>query len=85
MSQDQQQTTTPGPWVIFHADGVSSVMPAMRPGEIATGITNEADARLIAVAPDLLAACKLAVAAMGNKDAARHIEAVIARAEGRRL
>jgi len=36
-----------------------------------------ADALLIAAAPDLLAACRLAVAAMGNMDAARAIQDAI--------
>jgi hypothetical protein len=42
-----------------------------------------ATARLIAAAPTLLAACKLAVAVLGNTDAAWHIEGAIACAEGR--
>jgi hypothetical protein len=49
---------TPGPWTIFVCDGISSVMPAMRPGDICTGVKNDDDARLIAAAPELLAACK---------------------------
>lgn len=48
------KTPTPGPWVIFSCDGVYSVMPAMREGDIATGITVEADAVLIAASLDLL-------------------------------
>ena len=51
-------THTPGPWVIFHCDGISSIMPAMREGEIATNIRNDDDARLIASAPELVAALK---------------------------
>lgn len=40
-------------------------------------------ARLFAAAPELLEACKLAVAAMGPMDAARHIQKAIDKAEGR--
>lgn len=49
---------TPGPWIVFFADrdGPNDVLPAGRPGHIALNIQSEADARLIAAAPDLLAA-----------------------------
>lgn len=42
---------TPGPWALFHCEGEYSVMPAMRPGDIATGIRNKADAQALAHAP----------------------------------
>lgn len=42
-----------------------------------------ADAWLLAAAPDLLEACRVAVAAMGNIDAAQHIQRAIDKAEGK--
>lgn len=49
---------TSGPWVVFQdrtTDGmIFTVMPAGRPGDIATNIENGSDARLIAAAPDML-------------------------------
>lgn len=47
---------TPGPWIVFHSDedGPNDVLPAMRPGHIALSIAVDADASLIAAAPDLL-------------------------------
>ena len=53
---------TPGPWVQFIYDGLLSILPAGRPGEVAQvwvedGLPNaEANARLIAAAPELYAA-----------------------------
>lgn len=46
---------TPGPWIVFHSDedGPNDVLPAMRAGHIALSIPVDADARLIAAAPDL--------------------------------
>ena len=55
---------TPGPWVVFLDGGhASTVMPAGRPGDIcvmeAVGHPEtDANAALIAAAPDLLAACE---------------------------
>jgi len=60
---------TPGPWTIFRLDGVETIMPAMREGEIATGITNPADATLIQAAPELVAALE---AFMAWDDAGMH-------------
>ena len=50
---------TPGPWIIFHDNGLNVILPAMRDGTIADMIRNDADAYLIAAAPDLLGALKL--------------------------
>ena len=50
---------TPGPWVVFQDQSDSvifTVMPAGRAGDVANNIKNGSDARLIAAAPDLLAA-----------------------------
>lgn len=53
---------TPGPWVIFHCDGISAVMPAMREGDVCDNIRNDADAAFIAASRDLIprlvAACR---------------------------
>ena len=45
---------TPGPWIIFYDEGFPyAVLPAGRPGEICRcSDKNEANARLIAAAPD---------------------------------
>lgn len=47
---------TPGPWVHVKVEDLYDVCPAMRPGAIALDISNEPNARLIAAAPDMLAA-----------------------------
>jgi len=56
---------TPGPWVISRDKGEPvAVLPAGRDGEIcqfATAYASEANARLIAAAPDLLEAVKALV------------------------
>jgi len=52
---------TPGPWAIFHTGNVNMIIPANRDGMIADLIENEANAHLIAAAPDLLEACKKAI------------------------
>lgn len=59
---------TPGPWIVFHADedGPNDILPAGRPGCIAQKIENEADARLIAAAPDLLVALQAMVTWMSS-------------------
>ena len=58
---------TPGPWEIEYADPIRQpdVLPSIRAtefrGEVACGVFHEADARLIAAAPDLLAALEAVV------------------------
>lgn len=60
---------TPGPWIIFADQGSAvAVLPAMRPGEVCSfegsGLPNkEANARLIAAAPDLYEAARALVEA----------------------
>lgn len=49
------------------------------------GIRNEADARLIAAAPDLLSACKALIDEGPSNDVKRLVEAAIAKAEGKAL
>lgn len=46
-------TMTPGPWIVFAADenGPNDVLPAGRPGCIASAIESAADARAIAMLP----------------------------------
>jgi len=43
---------------------------------------DQANARLIVAAPDLLEACRLAILQISNEDVLRHIKKVIAQAEG---
>lgn len=99
MTDTPETAITPGPWKIVdnrilndafwieahHPEGFSVSIAEVRQGcDEADEIgSSHANARLIAAAPDLLAACKLAVAAMGPIDAARHIQQVIDRAEGK--
>ena len=63
---------TPGPWIVYH-DGPSrpiilcgdnSMLSISRwiDGKFTTYENEEADAQLIAASPDLLAACKMALA-----------------------
>lgn len=63
-------THTPGPWVGFvdrsSDTAIFSVLPAGRAGEIASNIENDADARLIAAAPEMLAALQLVLAYYGK-------------------
>ena len=64
---------TPGPWVAREYDGriyIDTIEGLFRPGYMATGVLsfdargNEANARLIAAAPDLLEALKVAERAL---------------------
>lgn len=57
MSEQGKQTE--GPWIVFVCDGISTILPAGRSSEVATGIKNSQDAHLMAAAPDMLAALKL--------------------------
>ena len=77
-------THTGGPWRVRASwnktdvlSGFGFVLARVQP------IDSLANARLIAAAPDLLDACKLAVAAMGDMDAANAVRDAISRAEGR--
>lgn len=82
---------TPGPW---HDDGYRIYAPSdhidKRNGRVIveykhTADFNMADARLIAAAPDLLAACELALGAFERNDAIdwSELEYAIAKAEGK--
>lgn len=81
--------TTTAPWVLE----LSSPMRILGSDPRATVVADNlgpasnlhaiADARLMAAAPDLLDACRLAVAAMGNVNAAQHIQHAIDKAEGK--
>ncbi len=59
---------TPGPWVIFNTGTTNQIMPAMRSGMIADSINSIADAKLIAQAPNLLAACQMLVELMQDEE-----------------
>ena len=82
---------TPGPWRVRAYDVRTGRLFDIRAGAdvVAYQSDREADARLIAAAPDLLEACKLAVEAlkapadhMAVQTARRIIEIVISKAEG---
>jgi len=78
---------TPAPWVTFADKGAAvCIMPAMRPGEICSfeGCwlpEREANANLIAAAPDLLAALKDLLEG-ATYVALKAADAAIAKAEG---
>jgi hypothetical protein len=84
---------TPGPWEVFYKAKYDEwhVSVPMSEGNMRWGLFDdgvrsenpEADARLIAAAPELLEALKLAQSIIGHPDDAhsRHIAAVIAKAE----
>ena len=46
---------TPGPWIVFMGEAFFHILPAGRPGEVASCAKSD-NADLIASAPDLLAA-----------------------------
>jgi len=74
---------TPGPWKVSN-DGAPSWWGVYSPStndDIVTGLTNEADARLIAAAPKLLEALKELLARRGMR-VRRNAIAAIAAAEG---
>lgn len=85
---------TPGPWKVEHrgykyivsksSDGYITRDVCRMDGSTMAAFAQEANARLIASAPDLLDALKLARSIIGHPDDAhsRHIAAVIAKAEG---
>lgn len=55
---------TPGPWVVYLCEGrPQAILPAGRTGDVCefSAAPTEADAKLIAAAPELLAAARLAV------------------------
>ena len=78
---------TPGPWVVDVQSPLRVLASDPRQTIVAPDLgppSNPsclADARLIAAAPDLLEACRTAVAAMGNISAASFVQAAIDKAE----
>ena len=82
---------TPGPWSVI--GGIGGWMVAAGPGPRVVrgsgGIPNEADARLIAAAPQLLAACVAILESAADKPtlwntaALNRVEAAVDAAEGR--
>ncbi len=92
---------TPGPWTIYNTDGLKILKNWRVKGSVGyqvctmnTATTTEeeyANARLIAAAPDLLEACKRALAVLEKEPAcqiysahAQIVRAAIARAKGER-
>ena len=93
MSTEIKVAHTAGPWAQAHhkgdlyvrgADALESVVCQIRIYHGAESYESAANARLIAAAPDLLAACKLALGAFERNDAIDwgEIEAAIQKAEG---
>ncbi len=92
---ETRMSHTPGPWSVqFVIDGAFQIMGTEQGDECVIAARNEfpdrhaefaANARLIAAAPDLLAACKAASNAMFRVDLDTHdkLRAAIAKAEGR--
>lgn len=92
VSNSEQGAHTPGPWSV----GLSLVRQTLfvesndtwicgelgNPNTPLGGGEAEANARLIAAAPDLLAAAKLALAVIGGNEARDALAAAIRRAEG---
>lgn len=68
MSADKH---TPGPWSVLVHEASTSV--ESKHYTVAADVTN-ADADLIAAAPDLLVACKMAVASIEHSDGGRYLE-----------
>lgn len=84
---------TPGPWDYFTRQDIYgeniSIIQSVEGYRIAEEIVEEADARLIATAPELLEACKIALEAVENPanwniKARIALTTVIAKAEGRK-
>ena len=88
-------THTPGPWIVKRGAweftiGNESSKPSARLHDFMVAKTpensmhSEADAHLIAAAPDLLAACEAALSTLRGSGhlAVRELEAAIARAKG---
>ena len=83
---------TPGPWT-YHMNenyariylrGSGRIYPALG-GDSLQGYCGEANARLIAAAPDLLEACKVALGIIGFGAEHDQISAAIAKATGEQL
>ena len=74
---------TPGPWALgAETIVISSTVGGGCVADCGYREEGNADARLIAAAPDMLEALKLAEAAMGNMNAAAVVRAAIAKATG---
>jgi hypothetical protein len=76
---------TPGPWTVVWNHGYQ-IQARQGPVTVSPATANGiADARLIATAPDMLAALKLAAVIIGHPDdsASKLIASVIAQAEGK--
>ena len=79
------QGPTPGPWIwdkhgdLHGKDGNAVINPNLR-GDVLSGVNREADARLIAAAPDLLAALEAIVNDDGFPDQFAYRAEAIARA-----
>ena len=77
---------TPGPWRFMSTGEYLAVFANMQGGTkviCPVKIADEADAHLIAAAPDLLEAAKLAVSNIMSIEAHYKLSAAIAKAEGR--
>ena len=59
---ETQTTHTPGPW---HVNGIEAIFSVIGNRSVAKVYNPESDARLIASAPDLLAACEQVLSYLG--------------------
>ena len=78
--------TTPGPWTVQDGLGLETIIGA--DGKAVTNPHRKCDARLIAAAPELLEACKMAFdnlkpAYSSDHLVIRTLRAAIAKAEGK--
>jgi len=88
---EKQETHTPGPWYEYQSEKDSHKMIASKCGETIAERVPNANARLIASAPDMLEMCKLFEDCMANMDGMdgydtsyelSKVRAVLAKVEG---
>ena len=89
---EKQETHTPGPWHEYQSEKVTHKFIASKCGESIAKHVPNANARLIASAPDMLEMCKLFEECMANLDGASEpfdtsyelakVRAVLAKVEG---
>ena len=89
---EKQETHTPGPWYKYQSEKDSHKMIASKCGETIAERVPNANARLIASAPELLEMCKLFEDCMANLDGASEpfdtsyelskVRAILAKVEG---
>ncbi len=83
----EKQTYTPGPWYEYQSEKYGYKMISSKYGESIANHVPNADARLIAAAPELLEQCKFLeklLTSMDHKSSPklREIRAILAKVEG---